>query len=181
VGKKETTYDEETKKLGYSMPDYYDFCKTHYMRPLFYRMILWATYSFWAGFVSFATAFYAYSDGMGIGGKSGRTNDMWAMAFVSFTANIALHHAQIMLTIRNYTVVLMGWCVFSMLMFIPFTVSFVDFWVGIPLLHRQYSEILGLEAGMFWAILVLSALLTSLPILMFKAAKMVLYAPQFFK
>ena len=45
--------------------------------------------------------FYAY--GYGVANSSGRTEDLYTVAFATYQANVLTHHLQIFVTIRNWT------------------------------------------------------------------------------
>jgi hypothetical protein len=111
----------------------------YYNRPTFKRMMVWSLYSFWNGFVCCYVPLFAY--GMGVANASGKTEDLWAVGFVSILINVQIHHFQIFVTIRHYTPWLVGWCLFSLLE-MPLVVFFDDYVAGTHLLYRQYSEIM---------------------------------------
>ena len=95
-------------------------------------------------------------------------------------ANVAIHHWQIIITIRHYTLWLSWWVLFSVLE-MPATVVFVDYWIGGPLLHRQINEIFYQQFPKFASIIVLCVAIVVLPIYMFKVVRMLLIHPNFSK
>ena len=83
-------YDSEDFRLGYNIADFYKFSLTYYNKPTLLRMIVWSAYAFWNGFVCCFVPLYAY--GLGMADASGRTEDLWAVGFVSVLINIWVHH-----------------------------------------------------------------------------------------
>jgi hypothetical protein len=88
----------------------------------------------------YAIPFFGY--GMGVGDLSGKNTDLWAAGLVSIMVNILVHHVQIFLLIRNYTVWILVGSIFSLSM-IPFTWVIIDFVAGVPLWRRHFYDIYG--------------------------------------
>ena len=94
-------YEEETRKCGLNLADYYAFCKRYYQLPLIMRTLLWEMLGIVSGIVSYYLAFGAY--GFGVANESGRTEDMFTIALAVYQSNILIHHLQLFTTVRNWT------------------------------------------------------------------------------
>ena len=76
--------------MGFSLADYYHFVKVKYQLTLGKRLFIWQTLAILSGFVCFAVPFYAY--GYGVANSSGRTEDLYTVAFATYQANVLTHH-----------------------------------------------------------------------------------------
>lgn len=83
-------YDEETKNLRFSIADYYLFTKNHYQLNLLYRTLVWELLAVFSGVVSWYIPFYIYA--YGVGNSTGRTEDLFTIAFATYQANVLIHH-----------------------------------------------------------------------------------------
>ena len=77
-------------RLGYCISHYYAFCREFYMKTLIKRLLIWSMNAVWAGVVSYYIPFYCF--GIAAVNISGRTEDLWACAFLSFLVLIFFHH-----------------------------------------------------------------------------------------
>ena len=94
-------FEQETRKLGFHIGDYYLFQKTWYIRTILRRLVIWEIYGVLAGFACYYIPFWGYQ--YGIANKSGKTEDLFATSFASYSAMFLIHTFQILLTIRNFT------------------------------------------------------------------------------
>ena len=54
-----------------------------------------------SGIICWYIPFFIY--GYGVANWSGRTEDLFTIAFATYQANVLTHHMQLFITIRNYT------------------------------------------------------------------------------
>ena len=83
-------YEQETLKLGYSLAEYYNFCKTKYQQTILVRILVWELIAIWASLCSYYIPFWSW--GLGISDVSGRTEDLFAASLAVYSCNIFMHH-----------------------------------------------------------------------------------------
>jgi hypothetical protein len=170
-------YDKEEIALGLNISNYYIFSKNFYTKITIYRMLAWSGYAYFAGIVMYFLPFYAF--GMGVINIEGKSDDLWAAGQVSFYIAQLIFHLTVFLQVRNWTWILAMACtlsIFILPIFIP-VVEEID-GVGIYINHRQISElIIGLNAPIFYLILLLGCTVVAAPIYGFKCIKMVIAYP----
>ena len=83
-------YDEECRKLGFNISDYYLFAKKNYQLTLVYRTLLWELLAFCSGITCFFIPFKIY--GYGVANSSAKTEDLFTIYFASYQANVLTHH-----------------------------------------------------------------------------------------
>ena len=172
-------YEEECKKLGFNISDYYLFAKKSYQLPLVYRTLLWELLAFCSGITCFFIPFKIY--GYGVSNSFAKTEDLFTIYFASYQANVLTHHLQIFLTIRNYTrFVAIASCL-SFLMLWPLTIVMANYNVfPSENLNHHLGEILFDQFFYQLSSMVLSTFIIVMPIYAFKVFKMRVFYPQFF-
>jgi len=118
-------YDEETKNLRYHIADYYLFSKLTYQLPLVWRTFLWQAFAVYAALACGTIPFAIY--GKGVGDGSGKTVDLFSVAFATYQAIVMVHHMQMFVTIRNYTKFFAFTCTLSILILWPCTMLLSHF------------------------------------------------------
>ena len=172
-------FEEESRKIGFNIADYYLFSKQKYQLTLIYRCFTWEFYALIAGLVCYYIPFSVY--GYGVVNSSGMTDDLFSIYFAAYQANIVIHHMQLYVTIRNYTKVFAVSCVVSISALYPITMIMCNYELfPSENLWRHIGEIIFDQFFYQASSVVLASFIVVMPIYIFKTIKMRFVYPHFY-
>ena len=173
------TYNEESRKLGFNLADYYLLSKKNYQLTLVWRIFFWELYAIVSGIVCCIIPVYIY--GLGVAHSSGKTDGLFAAAFAVYQANVLTHHMQMFVTIRNYTWFFGLTCTISLLIFWPTMIlqSNYGFYES-EYLDHQFGHLFFDQWFLQLSAVLLTTFVIVMPIYVFKFFKMRLLYPEFY-
>ena len=118
-------YEEEYRKVGFSLSDYYLFSKNQYQATLVARTFGWELLGMLSGITCFYIPFWIY--GYGVADSSGKTEDLFSIYFAAYQACVFTHHMQMFITIRNFTKVMVITSCISLSMLWPISIIMCNY------------------------------------------------------
>lgn len=169
---------EEKEKLApYSMSALFAYSRQFVNRRRFFKLIvLTDLYAFVCGFVMYAI--YSYAELEGLLTSDGKTFGLYTFGAFSVLVTVMLHHVQVIINTRNWSPILFGMFCFSASM-APLTYYIASYlFPNASLYMGMYSVVL--QTPSIWLLILVSLVLTTMPLFLIKMWTQVVKYPQFY-